>query len=141
MISLTTDDFDPGLVIRAAKKNEMGAIVSFLGVVRDDGCSGVEVEAYPEVAQRELEQIAAEALEKFPIDSVDIIHRTGELSVGDNIVLIVVGAGHRREAFLGCEYVIERLKETVPIWKKEHTASGDRWVSGKGGHTGAERPR
>ncbi|MCX6700787.1 MAG: molybdenum cofactor biosynthesis protein MoaE [Methanomicrobiales archaeon] len=71
------------------------------------------------MAERELAVIRDEAMKEFSLHSVDSIHRTGPLRVGHNIVLIVVSAGHRNEAFLGCEYVIDRLKHIVPIWKKE----------------------
>jgi molybdopterin synthase catalytic subunit len=134
MIRLQQEDFDTGKFIEAAKSRGAGAIVTFTGVVRDDGIECMELEAYHEVAEKELELIRDDAMKEFPLHSVDIIHRTGQLMVGDNIVLIVVSAGHRKEAFLGCEYVIDRLKQTVPIWKKELLKGGSRWVEGEQGH-------
>lgn len=131
MIKLQQDDFDVGMLIEAAKSRATGAIVTFIGTVRDDGIECMELEAYHEVAERELAVIRDEAMRKFPLHSVDIVHRTGPLRVGDNIVLIVVSAGHRKEAFLGCEYVIDRLKQTVPIWKKEYLKDSSRWVDGE----------
>ena len=128
MITVTNEDFNINDLIRERKTPDMGAMVSFIGIVRDDGIERIELEAHQEVAVEELEAIRDEAFAKFPIKSVDIIHRIGDLNVGDNIVLILVGAGHRREAFEGCEYIIERLKERVPIWKKEYTKDGERWV-------------
>jgi len=134
MIDVTQDDFDVNEMIGRAKKTSMGALVTFLGVVRDDGIEGIELEAYTEVALAELGAIKDEAFAKFPIHSVDIIHRNGRLKVGDNILLIIVGAGHRREAFEACEYVLERIKQSVPIWKKETVKGGDtRWVPGHHG--------
>jgi molybdopterin synthase catalytic subunit len=131
MIKLQQDDFDIGKLVEAAKSRGTGAIVTFNGIVRDDGIEYMELEAYHEVAERELTVIRDEAMKEFPLHSVDIIHRTGPLRVGDNIVLIVVSAGHRKEAFLGCEYVINRLKQTVPIWKKEYLKESSRWVDGE----------
>jgi molybdopterin synthase catalytic subunit len=134
MIRLQQDDFEVGKFIEDARSRGTGAIVTFIGIVRDDGIECMELEAYHDVAERELAIIRDEAMKEFPLHSVDIIHRTGPLRVGDNIVLIVVSAGHRKEAFLGCEYVINRLKQTVPIWKKEFLKNGERWVEGEEGH-------
>ena len=131
MIKLQQDDFDVGRLVEAAKSRGTGAIVTFTGIVRDDGIEYMELEAYHEVAEHELTVIRDEAMNEYPLHSVDIIHRTGPLRVGDNIVLIVVSAGHRKEAFLGCEYVINRLKQTVPIWKKEYLKDRSRWVEGE----------
>jgi len=118
MIRVTMDDFDPGDLIARARQKDMGAVVSFLGIVRDDGIEGMDVEAYGEVAERDLREIAGEAEAKFGVVHVDIVHRVGHLRVGDHIVLIVVGATHRKAAFLACEYIIDRIKEQAPIWKK-----------------------
>ena len=133
MIRIQQDDFNVGTLVEDAKSRGTGAIVTFIGIVRDDGIECMELEVYHEVAERELAVIRDEAMEKFPLHNVDIIHRTGPLRVGDNIVLIIVSAGHRKEAFLGCEYVIDRLKQTVPIWKKEFLKDGERWVEGERG--------
>jgi len=132
MIGVTRDDFDVNAVIGRVRRPDMGALVTFLGTVRDDG--GVEVmelEAYEEVAERELAAIRDEAFAKYPITAVEVIHRVGRLRVGENILLIVVGAGHRKEAFDACEYILERIKESVPIWKKEIGKDGERWVPGE----------
>jgi molybdopterin synthase catalytic subunit len=131
MISVTRDDFDVNAVIDRVKRPDMGALVTFLGVVRDDGIEVMDLEAYEEVAVKEMETIRDEALAEFPIESVDIIHRVGRLRVGENILLIVVGAGHRKEAFDACEYILERIKQSVPIWKKEIGKDGERWVPGE----------
>jgi molybdopterin synthase catalytic subunit len=128
LIEITEDEFSIEDVVAGAKRSDAGAVVSFLGTVRDDGISGMEVEAYREVARTELETIRDEAIEKFDLKSVDVIHRVGSLSVGEEIVLIVCTAAHRREAFRGCEHVIDEIKRRAPIWKKEIRAEGDRWV-------------
>ena len=132
MIGVTKDDFDINAVIDRVRRPDMGALVTFLGTVRDDG--GIEVmelEAYEEVAEKELATIRDEAFAKYPVTAVEVIHRIGRLRVGEKILLIVVGAGHRKEAFDACEYILERIKESVPIWKKEIGESGERWVRGE----------
>ncbi len=128
MILITEDEFSVEEVVAGAKRPDAGAVVSFLGTVRDDGIFGMEVEAYREVALEELEKIREEAMEELDLLSVDVIHRVGSLSVGEDIVLIVCTAAHRGEAFRGCEQIIDEIKRRVPIWKKEIRAAGDRWV-------------
>lgn len=131
MISITRDVIETGAMIEAAKRPGMGALVTFCGVVRDDGgVERIELEAYEDVAVRELETIRDEAMRNYPIESVDIVHRVGSLKVGETILLVIVGAGHRKEAFAASEHIIDRLKQTVPIWKKEFYRDGERWVPG-----------
>lgn len=131
MIKISREDFDLCGMIREAKTGRTGGFVSFLGTVRDDGIESMDLEVYLEVAEQELAAIRDEAFTRFDILSVDIVHRVGRLKVGDQIVGIVVGASHRRAAFEACEYIIDRIKESVPIWKQEHTPSGSRWVPGE----------
>ncbi|HPJ30374.1 MAG TPA: molybdenum cofactor biosynthesis protein MoaE [Methanothrix sp.] len=128
MINITEQEFSIQEVVARARRKEAGAVVSFLGTVRDDGILGMEVEAYRDVAMGELEKIRDEAMEKFGLSSVEVIHRVGPLSLGDDIVLIVCSAAHRQAAFRGCEYILEAVKARVPIWKKEIRAEGGRWV-------------
>jgi molybdopterin synthase catalytic subunit len=128
MIEITEDDFSLDELTKKAKSDDAGAIVTFLGTVRDDGIKKMELEAFREAAMQELEQIANEAVGRFHLKSLDIVHRVGSLSVGDNIVAIVCSAAHRDEAFQGCRYVIDELKSRAPIWKKEILEKGDRWV-------------
>ena len=131
MIAITEEDFDPGVYIDAARIRENGGIVAFTGIVRDDGITSMELESYKEVALQELTIIRDEAMARYAVNSIDIIHRTGKLAIGDHIVLIVVGSSHRKSAFRACEYIIDRIKESVPIWKKEQTREGSRWVPGE----------
>lgn len=131
MIAITRESIDAGMMLETAKRPDMGAMVTFLGTVRDDGIERMELESYEDVAVRELETIRDEAFERFPIQSVDIVHRIGSLRVGDTILVIIVGAGHRKEAFAACEYILERIKQSVPIWKKEIGKNGERWVPGE----------
>ena len=140
MIAIQTDDVDIGALITAAKKPGTGAVVVFDGIVRDDEITEMELEAYEEIAVKELEKIAHDATRQFKLLHVDIIHRIGRLKVGENILIIVVSAGHRPEAYAGSRYIIEEIKKGVPIWKKELTKDGGRWVPGEHGH-GAGKPR
>jgi len=134
MISIQTDDVDIGALIHAAKKHGTGAVVVFDGVVRDDEIIEMELEAYEEIATQELEKIARDATEQFGLLHVDIIHRIGRFAVGENILIIIVAAGHREEAYAGSRFIIEAIKAGVPIWKKELTKDGGRWVPGDHGH-------
>jgi molybdopterin synthase catalytic subunit len=134
MIAIQTGDVDIGGLIHAAKKQGTGAVVVFDGVVRDDNITEMELEAYEDVALKELEKIASDATEQYGLLHVDIIHRIGRLSVGENILIIIVSAGHRTEAYAGSRFIIEAIKAGVPIWKKELTREGSRWVKGEHGH-------
>jgi molybdopterin synthase catalytic subunit len=140
MIAIQTEDVDIGNLIRAAQKPGTGAVVVFDGIVRDDDITEMEVEAYEEVATLELEKLAGDATERFNLLHVDIIHRIGRLAVGENLLIIIVAAGHRDEAYRGSRFIIEAIKAGVPIWKKELTKHGGRWVPGDHGH-GSGVPR
>jgi molybdopterin synthase catalytic subunit len=128
MIEITEQDFSLDEMIKKARRTDAGAVVTFLGTVRDDGIEMMELESFREAALLELESIRGEAVGRFGLKSADIVHRIGLLSVGDNIVAIVCSAAHRDEAFLGCRYIIEELKKRAPIWKKEIGENGERWV-------------
>ena len=140
MISIQTGDVDIGRLIHDAKQRGTGAIVIFDGIVRDDDIREMELEAYEEVALHELEKIARDAIEQFNLLHVDIVHRIGRLAVGENILIIIVGAGHREEAYGGSRFIIEAIKAGVPIWKKELTKNGGRWVPGEHGHGSGRLP-
>lgn len=112
-----------------------GATCTFTGTVRDHSQSGavdgLTYEAWDELAGRRLEEIAREAHTTWSLHAVAIVHRTGSLAVGESSVVIAVSASHRAEAFEACRHVIERLKQDVPIWKKEGLVTGDaHWVMG-----------
>lgn len=132
MIKMIQDDFSLDEELKLLKKPSVGGIVTFVGTVRanSDGeqVDQMEIEVYPEMAEKQLEDIRLEAIKKFDAEDIHIIHRYGNLRVGDNIVLVAVSAGHRAEAFDACRYVIDELKKRVPIWKREYTPSGTRWV-------------
>jgi molybdopterin synthase catalytic subunit len=134
MIAIQKEDVDINRLINEAKWPGTGAVVVFDGVVRDDDIREMELEAYEEVALSELEKIAEDAKKLHHLLHVDIIHRIGRLGVGENILIIIVSAGHRPEAYAGSRYIIEEIKKGVPIWKKELTKDGGRWVPGEHAH-------
>ena len=134
VIRVQKEDVDIGALIERAKRPGTGAVVVFDGIVRDDDITEMELEAYEDVAVAEMEKIAAEATRQHNLLHVDVIHRIGRLRVGENIVVIVVSAGHRHAAYDGSRYIIDELKKSVPIWKKELTKDGGRWVPGEHGH-------
>lgn len=136
MISVQKEDFSVEEEIDRVKKvsKRIGGIVTFLGTARDfteetGSVKKLEFEHYPGMAEKKLEELRASALENFDIIEAGIIHRYGEIPAGENIVLIVVGAMHRDDAFKACRWLIDELKGIVPIWKKEHTPGGEVWVS------------
>ena len=135
MIRVQSGDFsieeEIGRVKAASKK--IGGIVIFLGAARDftEETGDVEklvFEHYPGMAEKKLGELRGSALKKFEVIEASIIHRYGEIAAGENIVLIVVGAMHRKDAFTACKWIIDELKKIVPIWKKEHTKKGEVWV-------------
>ncbi len=128
MIEITEKEISLDDLIKRARSKDAGAMVTFLGMVRDDGIERLEVEAFREAALAELEAIQSEAMSHFALKAVEIVHRTGTLAVGESIVAIVCSAGHREEAFSGCRYIIEELKKRAPLWKKELGERGEHWV-------------
>ena len=112
-----------------------GAVVSFVGVVRNknegERISKMTLEHYPGMTEKALRAIVEKARERFHLEDVVVIHRVGELAVGDQIVLCLASAPHRGEAFQGCEYIMDWLKTEAPFWKKEQTPDGERWVDAR----------
>jgi molybdopterin synthase catalytic subunit len=129
MFKLTSDP----IVAQTLDQKGAGGFVSFEGKVRNEAegrpVNRLEYEAYPELAESEGAKLVQEAIERFGLISANVIHRIGVLELGETAVLIQVAAPHRREAFAGCEWIIDELKLRVPIWKKEHFADGESvWV-------------
>ncbi len=135
MIDVTKEDFSVDEALERLRSRGMGALVTFVGVVRDSSrgkaVNRIEIQVYEEMARRQLEEIREEAIDRFGVEEIAIIHRYGSLEVSDNIMMIAVGGGHRLEAFDACRWVLETIKEKVPIWKKEITPEGDFWVEGE----------
>lgn len=121
---------------RQLKRPEDGAVVVFEGIVREHSHGHrtlyLEYEAYEPMAVRKMEQIGQEVKQKFAIDHLGIIHRVGRLEIGETSVAIIVTSAHRSAAFEACHYAIDRLKQVVPIWKKEYFEGGAVWAEGEG---------
>jgi molybdopterin synthase catalytic subunit len=136
-IRVQTQDFDLGKEVaelRAGKPN-VGAVVSFIGTVRDmndgAGVSAMELEHYPGMTEKALEDIVAQAHARWSIIDALVIHRVGPLQPLDQIVLVAVTSAHRGEAFSACEFIMDYLKTQAPFWKKEQTPEGARWVDAR----------
>lgn len=131
---LTTDPIDITSVARRVVPPGCGATVTLDGYVRkftkDRETLYLVYEAYEEMAVKEMQKIANEAHLKFDISNVGIVHRIGRVEIGETSVVISVAAPHRKAAFEACEWLIRELKRTVPIWKKEVYADGERWIEG-----------
>jgi molybdopterin synthase catalytic subunit len=120
-----------------------GAVATFSGVVRDHSgevkTSYLEYEAYPSMAERVMADLAEETRRRWPVGRIGILHRVGRLEIGEIAVLISVASGHRREAFEACHHLVDRLKQVVPIWKKEVGPTGEYWVEGPQGEEAEAR--
>jgi molybdopterin synthase catalytic subunit len=136
-VRVQREDFDAGAEIarlRAADP-KIGAVAAFIGVARDvnDGetVGTLALEHYPGMTEKALEEICAQARERWKVADVLVVHRVGELQPTDQIVLVVVTSSHRGEAFAACEFVMDYLKTEAPFWKRETTAGGARWVEAR----------
>jgi len=112
----------------------VGAVVTFVGVVRGNNlerevCS-LEYEAYPDMAEPILAQIGTEIRARWPVEQVAIVHRVGHLQIGEVSVVIAIASAHRQGAFDACSYAIDRVKQIVPVWKKEYLDGGEVWLEG-----------
>ena len=137
IIQVQTEDFRADEVANQLRGDrcDIGAIVSFSGLVRDlskdQHLLGLELEHYPGMTEKALTDIAESARQRWDVDDVAIIHRVGRLAPGDNIVLVVVLSAHRRAAFEACDFLMDYLKTRAPFWKKEITRDGEQWVEFK----------
>ncbi len=133
MIELTHQPLDPERVTAQVRRDTNGAVVTFLGTTRDnfEGKRVVilEYEAFPEMALKKLEEIRQQLKAEFGIDDIAIAHRIGTVPIGEISLVVAVASPHRKEAFFACHAAVDRLKETVPIWKKEVYEDGSRWVA------------
>jgi molybdopterin synthase catalytic subunit len=136
-VRIQTEDFDVGREIAALRANnpQVGAVASFVGIVRDlsegDAISTLTLEHYPGMTEKALAQICAEAKSRWDIYDTLVVHRVGELKPTDQIVLVAVTGAHRGEAFAACEFIMDYLKTQAPFWKKEETPHGERWVEAR----------
>ena len=111
---------------------DIGALASFVGIVREQGgVSEMQLEHYPGMTEAALEAILVEAMRRWKIRDAVVIHRVGKLSGSDRIMLALVASSHRKEAFLALEFIVDKLKTEAPLWKKEKTGEGWKWVEAK----------
>ncbi len=133
MIEITEAPIDHGSVTDRVRSNLAGAVCTFLGTVREITGSrrtvALSYEAYPEMALKKMEELEAEARRRWPVIELALIHRVGQLELGEVSVVVAVSCPHRQDAFEACRWLIDTLKEVVPIWKKENWADGGQeWV-------------
>ncbi len=132
MFEVVEDPPDLTRLIAAVSRADAGAIATFLGTTRDHNAGRrvvrLEYEAYPEMAVREMQRIGRQAVERFGASAVAIVHRIGIVGIGEASVAIAASATHRDAAFAACRFAIDRLKEIVPIWKKEYYVGGEIWI-------------
>ena len=136
-VTLQTHDFDIAAEIEAltAEDRDIGAVVSFTGLVREmtdaGAISSMELEHYPGMTERALEDIVRQARTRWPLNGVRVIHRHGPLAPGDRIVLVLTASRHRQAAFEAAEFLMDYLKTRAPFWKKEAGPAGGRWVDAR----------
>ena len=134
-VGLYRSPIEAAEIVQAIKRAEDGAVVVFDGIVRNNSRGRqtlcLDYEAYEEMADRQMRELAAEACNRFGVRQVVLVHRLGRLEIGETSVLIVVASAHRAQAFDACRWLIDTLKQTVPIWKKEIFADGAVWAPGE----------
>lgn len=132
MIALTDQPFEPGELLSAfaAGRSETGAVATFTGLARAErgATSTLELEAYPGFTEAAIGEIAHEAVARFSLDDVQIVHRVGKIAPGEAIVFVATAAPHRRAAFEACDFLMDYLKSRAPFWKKETGPDGSRWI-------------
>ncbi len=135
MFEITGQPIDASRLVEAVRHDEDGAVVTFVGVVRNENRGKpvlhLEYEAYPEMAVGKMREIGEEIAARWGLRHVAIVHRVGRMEIGEASVVIAVAAPHRNVAFEACRYAIDRLKETVPVWKKEVYADGEVWLNNR----------
>ena len=136
-VRVQTEDFDVSAEMLSLRKRnpKIGAVASFIGVVRDlndgDSVSTLTLEHYPGMTEKSLEAIVQQAKERWDIYDALIVHRVGKMRPLDQIVLVIVTSAHRGESFQACEFLMDFLKTRAPFWKKEVTPEGERWVDAR----------
>ncbi|UUM31320.1 molybdopterin synthase catalytic subunit MoaE [Vibrio japonicus] len=135
-VSVQFDDFSVGAEYESlALGTASGAVVTFVGKVRDmnlgDNVTGLSLEHYPGMTEKALGEICDEAEKRWPLNQIRVIHRVGDLDIGDQIVFVGVSSAHRGAAFEACEFIMDYLKTKAPFWKKERTTEATRWVESR----------
>ena len=133
MVELTTDEIDTTALLSHVRSKQAGAVVLFMGTVREitEGCrtASLDYECYPEMAERKLKELETEVRRRWPIVQCAIVHRLGHLEVGEASVAIAVSSPHRQQAFQAGTWMIDSIKQVVPIWKRDNWADGtSQWV-------------
>ena len=137
VVRIQSEDFNVADEIRklTAGRKDIGAVVTFTGLCRDEGgkLSALELEHYPGMAEAEISRISAQAMERWPLNGLVVIHRFGKIEPGGNIVLVIAASAHRQAAFDGANFLMDFLKTRAPFWKREHLANGrsGQWVEAK----------
>jgi len=142
MVSVQVEDFSVAdEYAKLAEGTDAGAVVTFIGKVRDfnqgDDVTGLSLEHYPGMTEKALAEIIEQACERWPLLKTRVIHRVGDLELGDQIVFVGVTSAHRGAAFEACEFIMDYLKTRAPFWKKEQTNSECRWVDARDTDTSA----
>ncbi len=138
LVRIQREDFDPQAEAEALThgRTDVGAVVTFTGLCRDEGgvLSALELEHYPGMAEKELERIAEEARSRWPVQGIVVLHRFGKIAPGERIVMVAVSSHHRSEAFCAAEFLMDYLKTSAPFWKRQHLGDGTSggWVEAKG---------
>ncbi|MEE8057952.1 MAG: molybdopterin synthase catalytic subunit MoaE [Pseudomonadales bacterium] len=136
-VAVQKEDFDVSaeLCLMRQQSRQVGAMASFVGVVRDindnQQVATMELEHYPGMTEKSIRQIVKEASQRWSLLGARVIHRIGKLAPTDQIVLVAVSSLHRGESFAACEFIMDYLKTQAPFWKKELTAEGERWVDAR----------
>ncbi len=134
MFVVTREPLNPAQLVDAVRRDESGAVVLFYGVVRNHNegrrVQYLEYDAYEGMAEKKLREVADEVKRRFPIDDIAIAHRVGRLDIGETSLLVAVSSAHRADAFEAAHYCVDRIKQVVPIWKKEVWEDGSAWLEG-----------
>jgi len=135
-VSVQVEDFSVAQEYEALSSGtDAGAVVTFIGKVRDmnlgDHVTGLHLEHYPGMTEKSLNEICDEAKSRWPLLQLRLIHRIGDLDIGDQVVFVGVSSAHRKASFEACEFVMDYLKTKAPFWKKERTTDGTRWIDSR----------
>ncbi len=135
LFEIIAGPLDPDRLVSHVRRDESGAVVLFYGVVRDNSLGRrvdhLEYDAYPEMAEKVMRDLADEIMARFPVTDIAIQHRTGRLEIGEASLLVAISSPHRKEGFAAAAALVDRFKEVVPVWKKEVWEGGEEWIEGE----------
>lgn len=134
MFAISREPLDPAALVESVRVDESGAVALFYGVVRNENLGRnvqyLEYDVYPEMAIKKMREIADEVRAKYTITGIGVLHRVGRLEIGETSLLVAVSSAHRVAAFEACHFAVDRIKQVVPIWKKEVWDNGEEWIEG-----------